>query len=201
MQKVTVAGGWGGSSKGELTADAMARNRIIAERLGCLDGEEMTNLRSGKAAAEGGRLFTTSLIILKADQFVAKLVTLCDGFRDRSVIISGLIEAVVKKIVLNEINQPITDPSRLRTVVEGLYDGAVQNLAIFGIPISEKDCKKKQTLQDSVYEIHQCSPSVCFTFRCDSRLPSHLRRSDRFWRCQFGSDLCFEWKWNNYDGR
>ena len=42
--------GWGGTAKGDLTADAMTRNRVIAERLGCLDEIGMTTLRSGKAA-------------------------------------------------------------------------------------------------------------------------------------------------------
>ena len=50
MREVMSAVGWGGSAKGELTADAMTRNRVIAERLGCLDEAGMTTLRSGKAA-------------------------------------------------------------------------------------------------------------------------------------------------------
>ena len=50
MREVMLAVGWGGSAKGELTADAMVRNRVIAERLGCLDEEGMKNLRSGKSA-------------------------------------------------------------------------------------------------------------------------------------------------------
>ena len=41
--------GWGGTLKGQLTAAAMARNRTIAERLGCLDAEGMELLRRGKA--------------------------------------------------------------------------------------------------------------------------------------------------------
>lgn len=41
--------GWGGTPRGQLTAAAMARNRTIAERLGCLDDEGMENLRRGKA--------------------------------------------------------------------------------------------------------------------------------------------------------
>jgi hypothetical protein len=41
--------GWGGTLKGQLTAAAMARNRTIAERLGCLDAEGMENLRRGRA--------------------------------------------------------------------------------------------------------------------------------------------------------
>lgn len=39
--------GWGGTAKGELTAAAMARNRTIAERLGCLDPEGMEMMRRG----------------------------------------------------------------------------------------------------------------------------------------------------------
>ncbi len=50
MREVMVAVGWGGTAKGDLTADAMVRNRVIAEQLGCLDDEGMVNLRSGKSA-------------------------------------------------------------------------------------------------------------------------------------------------------
>lgn len=39
MDAVMAQLGWGGTLKGELTAAAMARNRSIAERLGCLDAE------------------------------------------------------------------------------------------------------------------------------------------------------------------
>jgi hypothetical protein len=49
MNEVMVAVGWGDSAKGSQTAEAMVRNRIIAERLGCLDEEGMNRLRSGKA--------------------------------------------------------------------------------------------------------------------------------------------------------
>jgi hypothetical protein len=41
--------GWSGTLKAQLTAAAMARNRTIAERLGCLDAEGMELLRRGKA--------------------------------------------------------------------------------------------------------------------------------------------------------
>ena len=47
MDAVMVAVGWGGTAKGDLTALAMVRNRIIAERLGCLDAEGMERLRRG----------------------------------------------------------------------------------------------------------------------------------------------------------
>jgi hypothetical protein len=49
MREVMASVGWGGTAKGELTADAMVRNRVIAERLGCLDEEGMIALRSGRA--------------------------------------------------------------------------------------------------------------------------------------------------------
>ena len=49
MAAAMDAVGWGGTLKGQLTAAAMARNRTIAERLGCLDDEGMENLRRGKA--------------------------------------------------------------------------------------------------------------------------------------------------------
>jgi hypothetical protein len=49
MREVMVAVGWRGA-KGDLTADAMVRNRLIAERLGCLDDAGMGDLRRGKAA-------------------------------------------------------------------------------------------------------------------------------------------------------
>jgi hypothetical protein len=47
MEAVMEAVGWGGTMKGELTAKAMVRNRIIAERLGCLDDEGMERMRRG----------------------------------------------------------------------------------------------------------------------------------------------------------
>jgi hypothetical protein len=43
------AHGWRGTLKAQLTAAAMARNRTIAERLGCLDAEGMELLRRGRA--------------------------------------------------------------------------------------------------------------------------------------------------------
>jgi hypothetical protein len=49
MREVMVAVGWGGTGKGDLTAEAMVRNRVIAERLGCLDEAGMVDLRGGRA--------------------------------------------------------------------------------------------------------------------------------------------------------
>jgi len=41
--------GWGGTLKGQLTTKAMVRNRVIAERLGCLDDESMALMRRGRS--------------------------------------------------------------------------------------------------------------------------------------------------------
>ena len=49
MDNVMAALGWGETLKGELTAAAMARNRTIAERLGCFDAEGMEKLRRGSS--------------------------------------------------------------------------------------------------------------------------------------------------------
>jgi hypothetical protein len=47
MDAVMVTIGWGGTIRGELTAKAMARNRTIAERLGCFDAHGMERMRRG----------------------------------------------------------------------------------------------------------------------------------------------------------
>jgi hypothetical protein len=49
MREVMAAIGWGGKTQGEFTAMAMVRNRLIAERLGCLDEAGMADLRLGNA--------------------------------------------------------------------------------------------------------------------------------------------------------
>jgi len=49
MREVMEAVGWGGTAKGELTAEAMVRNRTIAEQFGCLDEAGMADLRRGNA--------------------------------------------------------------------------------------------------------------------------------------------------------
>jgi methyltransferase-like protein len=89
-------------------------------------------------ATQGLRISNSRLDMLNADQFVAKLVTLCDGARDREALIAGIMQALEnKEFVLNENNQPITDTSRLKVVVEQLYDGGVKNLQTLGLLVPQ----------------------------------------------------------------
>jgi hypothetical protein len=71
MDAVMAALGWGGTMKGNLTAAAMARNRTIAERLGCLDAEGMERMRRGaspivKRGPYAGERLTVDHIIPRA---------------------------------------------------------------------------------------------------------------------------------------
>jgi hypothetical protein len=50
MREVMAAVGWSGTGRGDLTASAMTRNRVVAEKLGCLDEAGMADLRRGRAA-------------------------------------------------------------------------------------------------------------------------------------------------------
>jgi methyltransferase-like protein len=89
-------------------------------------------------ALKGHRVSTSRLDMLKPDQFVAKLITLCDGARDREALIAGIMQALEKKeFVLNENNQPITDTARLKVVVEQLYEGGIKNLHILGLLVPQ----------------------------------------------------------------
>jgi hypothetical protein len=72
MDEVMIAAGWGGSAKGDLTVEAMVRNRIIAERLGCLDEEGMTKLRSGKAPTIRSGPYTGD--VLSVDHIIPRSV-------------------------------------------------------------------------------------------------------------------------------
>jgi methyltransferase-like protein len=90
-------------------------------------------------AAHGQRISSSRLDMLSADQFVAKLVSLCDGSRDREALIAGILQALEKKeFVLNENNQPITDAARLKVVVEQLYEGGIKNLQVLGLILPQK---------------------------------------------------------------
>jgi methyltransferase-like protein len=87
-------------------------------------------------ASNGHLLSTKSLYMIQPDQFITKLVTLCDGSRDQSEIVSSLVQSIQKnEFVLNENNQPITDSDRIILVIDGLYDRALHNLSRFGILI------------------------------------------------------------------
>lgn len=71
MDAVMAQLGWGGTLKGDLTAAAMARNRTIAERLGCLDAEGMERMRRGasptvKFGPYAGEKLTVDHIIPRA---------------------------------------------------------------------------------------------------------------------------------------
>jgi hypothetical protein len=71
MDAVMVAVGWGGTAKGDLTALAMVRNRVIAERLGCLDSDGMERMRRGasptvKRGPYAGEKLTVDHIIPRA---------------------------------------------------------------------------------------------------------------------------------------
>ena len=71
MDAVMDTVGWGGTLKGELTAQAMVRNRVIAERLGCLDKEGEALMRRGssptvKLGPYAGEKLTVDHIIPRA---------------------------------------------------------------------------------------------------------------------------------------
>jgi methyltransferase-like protein len=76
--------------------------------------------------------------MINADQFVGKLLTLCDGMRDREAVIQAMAESLDKKeFILNENDKPITDSNRARKVIEALYPGVISNLTQAGIILTE----------------------------------------------------------------
>ena len=89
-------------------------------------------------ASEGLRISSNRLEMLNADPYVAKLLTLCDGTRDKKALIDAMSASLEKKeYQLNENNQPITDAKRAKLVVEKLYEGSIQNLTQLGLLISK----------------------------------------------------------------
>ena len=89
-------------------------------------------------ASKGLKVSTPRLDMIDADQFVGKLMTLCDGTRDREALINAMAESLEKKeFILNENNKPITDPDRARKVIETLYPGVINNLTQAGIILQE----------------------------------------------------------------
>ena len=68
------------------------------------------------------------------DPFIRKLITLCDGTRDRSALIEAMTASLSNgDYQLNENNQPITDPARSRFVIEQILDRSLENLCRLGI--------------------------------------------------------------------
>jgi len=89
-------------------------------------------------ASKGMKVSTPHLNMIDADQFVGKLITLCDGTRDREALINSMVESLDKKeFILNEDNKPMTDPDRARKVIEALYPGVINNLTQGGIILQE----------------------------------------------------------------
>ena len=85
-------------------------------------------------ASKGQRVSSPRLDMLTADPYVAKLIALCDGSRDRQALIAAMVEAHDKKeFQLNENNQPVTDAKRAKQIIESLYEGSIQNLANLGL--------------------------------------------------------------------
>lgn len=88
-------------------------------------------------ASLGKRVSSPRLEMLNADTFVGKLITFCDGSRDRSALVEVMAESLGKKEYrLNENNQPIEDPERARFVIEKLYDGSIDNLRRLGVLVA-----------------------------------------------------------------
>lgn len=89
-------------------------------------------------AANGQRVSGLRLDMHQADTFVAKLIILLDGTRDKAALVDSLVASHnAKEYQLNENNQPITDPARAKLVIEALMDGAIQNLRNLALLLPE----------------------------------------------------------------
>jgi SAM-dependent methyltransferase len=85
-------------------------------------------------AGRGYRVSSPRLEMLSADPFVGKLITFCDGTRDRTAIIDAMTESLLnKEYQLNENNTPVTEKERGRFLIEQLYEPSVQNLRQLGL--------------------------------------------------------------------
>ena len=85
-------------------------------------------------ASKGFRVSSHRLEMLNADAFVGKLITLCDGTRDRSALVDAMTDALKnREFQLNENNQPVQDPERARFIIDKLYDGSLGNLRQLGL--------------------------------------------------------------------
>jgi methyltransferase-like protein/cyclopropane fatty-acyl-phospholipid synthase-like methyltransferase len=85
-------------------------------------------------AARGLKITSQRLDMSVADPYELKLITLCDGSRDRGALIADLVAAMEnKEFHIGEHNQPVTDPERAKFLIERLYDAAMHNLTNRGI--------------------------------------------------------------------
>ena len=88
-------------------------------------------------AAKGFRVSSHRLEMLQPDPFAAKLITVCDGTRDRAAIIDALTEAMKNgELQFQEHGQPIQDPERARSIIDKILDGSVEKLRRIGLLIN-----------------------------------------------------------------
>jgi len=85
-------------------------------------------------AARGLRVSSQRLHMRAPDPFASKLITLCDGSRDRDALIADMATAMENnEFKIKEHNQPITDPKRAKLLLEQLVDVSLRNLKSDGI--------------------------------------------------------------------
>jgi methyltransferase-like protein len=85
-------------------------------------------------AARGHKISSPKLEMVSTDPFVGKLITLCDGTRDREAIVREIAAAVeAGDFQLQENGQPVTAAARAAVIVGHLYEGSLANLAELGL--------------------------------------------------------------------
>jgi methyltransferase-like protein len=82
----------------------------------------------------GQKVSSPKLDMLNTDSFVAKLIALCDGTRDRERIVQEMASAVAAgEFQLQEDGKPITNPARATTIIDHLYESSLNNLSQLGL--------------------------------------------------------------------
>lgn len=85
-------------------------------------------------ASKNHLITTRTLDMMAPDQLVAKLITLCDGTRDREALVRALVEARSKdEFILNENNKSVDNLKRVREIIDALLDGVLKNLRNAGV--------------------------------------------------------------------
>lgn len=115
--------------------------RMVDLTIGPVDGPAVDEANNPCAlplarwqAAKGFRVSSHRLEMLQPDPFVGKLITLCDGTRDRAAIIDALTEAMKNgEFQFQEHNQPVQDPERARFLIDKIYDGSLGKLRRIGL--------------------------------------------------------------------